>query len=127
VKLIGYMAQVSATSAIVSGGAPKFMGYVGIPGNKGDDGDKGDKGDPGEVGGSLPWAQITSKPIDIYMHTEPIPSSLWIINHNLGYKPPSVTVEDHAGRVMRGVISNPSVNQTRIEFNPPAAGTARIF
>jgi hypothetical protein len=122
---ITVMAAVSATGRILNdskhgahAGSMRRMLVVGIPGRDGKD---------GAVSGTIPWPQITNKPIDIHIHTEPTPSDLWVINHNLGYKPPSVTVEDQAGRVIRGVISNPSVNQTRIEFNPPAAGTARIF
>lgn len=60
-----YAVEVSLNTNAVEVGIPSPQSVnVTIPnvGPAGPKGDKGDKGDPGDIGGSLDWANITSKP-----------------------------------------------------------------
>ncbi len=49
------------------------------------------------------------------------PSSIWIVNHNLG-KFPSVTVLDSSGDQIEGTIRYVNFNQVTIEFSAPFSG-----
>lgn len=52
-------------------------------------------------------------------------SSLWIINHNLGFKP-SVTVIDLDGDVVNGDITYNTNNQLTLTFAEPIKGEAYL-
>jgi hypothetical protein len=58
---------------------------------------------------------------------QPTPSSEWIINHNLGFQPPLIAVSDLAGYIVDCGIQHVSANQTRLTFQPPMAGKARLL
>lgn len=97
---------------------------VGIPGPPGR---KGDKGDPGDVAGTIPWAQVTGKPEDSYLHPQPTPAAVWIINHNRDHPPAHITVKGLDGQRLDGYgVEYVSDSQVRLTFTPPAAGTARL-
>jgi hypothetical protein len=55
-------------------------------------------------------------------------SSEWICEHNLGRLPASITVYDSAGNVRPFVpISNPNLDTTILNPNPPLAGSVVIL
>ena len=70
---------------------------------------KGDKGDTGEA----------------YIHTQGSASTLWTINHNLGYFP-STTVFNTGGQQVDCGIVNVTTNQVQVSFSTAIAGTARL-
>lgn len=59
------------------------------------------------------------------VYTQSTPSSLWIINHNFGYKP-TVFITDSGSQEIDGDVVHPTLNQTQILFNPATAGIARL-
>jgi hypothetical protein len=61
-----------------------------------------------------------------YTHVQSKPESIWIINHNLGYKP-DVTLYSDGGVVMYADIVHTSINQTQVIFNLPTTGVARLI
>lgn len=60
-----------------------------------------------------------------YTHEQVIPSSIWIINHNLDKKP-SVTVVDSANTILLTPYKFINNNTVEIQFNGPFAGKAYI-
>jgi hypothetical protein len=61
-----------------------------------------------------------------YMHDQTTPSTVWTINHNLGFKP-VVEVFTPGGLMMLAEIQHTSITQTLITFNTPTAGFARLI
>lgn len=53
-------------------------------------------------------------------------SALWVINHNLGYRP-AVDVYNAGSQRVWASVSHPSANQTQIAVNPPQSGFARLI
>lgn len=80
---------------------------------QGPKGDKGDKGDTGLAGGIN------------YEHTQSTPSAEWTINHNLGVRP-NVQVFSSGGSQVMAEVLHVTINQLKIFFNNPCAGTARL-
>lgn len=60
-----------------------------------------------------------------FNHVQSSAATEWIINHNLGFKP-NVQAFSTGGVAMVGEIIHMSINQTRIYFNTPLAGSARF-
>ena len=60
-----------------------------------------------------------------YIHQQATPSSSWVINHNLGYRP-AVELLDAGSQEIDGEVAHPSVNQTVVTLNPATAGLARL-
>ena len=60
-----------------------------------------------------------------YVHTQAAPSTTWVINHNLGYRP-AVELLDTGSQEIDAEIAHPSVNQTIVTLNPATAGLARL-
>jgi hypothetical protein len=60
-----------------------------------------------------------------YDHTQSSDSALWVINHNLGYKP-SVQIFSVGGLEVIGEIHHISVNQVNVSFNDSISGSARL-
>lgn len=60
-----------------------------------------------------------------YVYTQLAPSAIWIINHNLGYRP-SVELLDSGSQEIEGDVIHPSLNQTIITLTPATAGVARL-
>lgn len=60
-----------------------------------------------------------------YVHSQAVPASEWIVNHNLG-RYPSVAVYNSGLVQVLAIVSHVSENQTRITVNPPLSGTARF-
>lgn len=57
-----------------------------------------------------------------YVHTQSSPSDLWIVNHNLGYRPVIEVLSD-GGLVVEASVAHISVNQAQISFNTVQTGT----
>jgi hypothetical protein len=77
---------------------------------------QGPKGEPGANGTGA-----------AFEFPQPTPLSEWIINHNLGFTPALITVVDLAGYAVDCGVQHVSANQTRLIFNPPMAGKARLL
>lgn len=52
-------------------------------------------------------------------------ASVWVINHNLGYRP-AVQTFTTGGLEIGGTVLHLSLNQTTVTFKGPLAGTARL-
>lgn len=60
-----------------------------------------------------------------YLHEQPAPSSVWEINHDLGFYP-NVTVQDPDGNICEGEISYPTENSLVLTFSTPITGIAYL-
>jgi hypothetical protein len=60
-----------------------------------------------------------------YLHQQTSPSTTWVINHNLGFRP-AVELFDSGSQEIDGDVAHPSVNQAIITLSPATAGTARL-
>jgi hypothetical protein len=61
-----------------------------------------------------------------FVYQQSTPSTVWTINHNLGYKP-SVELLDSGSQEIDGDVAHPSDNQTVVTLNPASAGLARLI
>lgn len=52
-------------------------------------------------------------------------ATLWVINHNMGYRP-LVSARLEGVAECEGEVNHPSINQTLIQFLRPVRGTARL-
>ena len=71
---------------------------------------QGPAGPPGASGGS-------------YTHTQALAATLWIVNHNLGFRPALSVLGVGGGQVWAQVIHT-SANQAYVYFDSPAIGSA---
>lgn len=62
---------------------------------------------------------------DGFVYTQSAPSALWIINHNLGYRP-SVELRTPGGAVFAADILHISANQVQVLLVTVMAGTAHL-
>lgn len=60
-----------------------------------------------------------------YVHSQPVVSSTWVINHTLDGKP-SVTVVDSADTVVVGEVTYNSNSQVTVTFTAPFSGYAYL-
>lgn len=74
-------------------------------------GDKGDKGDAGASSG--------------YEHTQVTPNTMWVVQHNLGYRPGGIQAIS-GGTPIVGVVSYQSDNVMILTFLEPVAGSAFV-
>jgi hypothetical protein len=61
-----------------------------------------------------------------YTHTQPAPSTSWVIAHNLGYKLVSVSCIDDDGDTLFGDIDRIDDDNLTISFYEPVSGLAII-
>lgn len=61
-----------------------------------------------------------------YTHIQSTESSTWIINHNLGFYPTVSVLSDSLSPILADWVHT-SVNQTRIFFQTPRTGQARLI
>lgn len=95
------------------GGAQGPQGEQGEVGPQGPAGPKGDKGDPGD-------------PLNVSFTYENQPgSTIWIINHNLGYRP-SVVVQDYNKNSIEGALEYLNANTVKITFSAEVSGFAYL-
>lgn len=60
-----------------------------------------------------------------FMFSQPTPSAVWTVNHNLGFKP-AVELFNSGSQEIEGDVVHTSSNQTVISFNLSVAGFARL-
>ena len=72
----------------------------------------GPQGPPGPAGVGAPFSTTFVDPLDT-----------WVVNHNLGRSPAGVTITSLGGVELLADVQNVSVNQTRVYFEVPTAGT----
>ncbi|MEI9964364.1 MAG: hypothetical protein WDM92_06330 [Caulobacteraceae bacterium] len=61
-----------------------------------------------------------------FIFTQAFPATPWVVNHNLGRKP-LVAVLDVGGNEVEAAVQHISVNQLRVSFAAPQAGSARCI
>jgi hypothetical protein len=61
-----------------------------------------------------------------YIHTQIVPATEWIINHNIG-EWPEIELFDASGKEIDGAITNTTLNQSRATFTLPITGSARCI
>jgi hypothetical protein len=97
-----------------------LRGAKGDPGAKGDKGDKGDQGEKGDPGDTITGALF-------YPHSQGIPAADWPINHNLGYDPAGIFVEDAFGSRHRpAAVTYVDPNSLILHFSFAFSGTAKL-
>ena len=69
---------------------------------------------------------IDNTSIQKYMHTQEVASTIWTIEHNLGFVPGNELVTDTEGNEIEGVTRVVDVNTIQIEFSEPVAGYAYV-
>lgn len=84
----------------------------GLPGRTGSAGSTGPIGPMGPAGSG--WTAVI---------TQSIPSTIWVMSHNL-HKYPSIVVVDSAGTIVEGDIEYLDTNTVQITFSGAFAGTA---
>jgi len=66
-----------------------------------------------------------SPTIGRYFFTQVVPSTTWVINHNLGFDV-DVEVRSMGGQVVWADILHVNLNQVQVSFAQPFAGTATV-
>lgn len=61
------------------------------------------------------------------VHVQEAAAFTWVIDHNLGYEPASVSVRDSGGSEVIGEVVHDSNNRVRILFNSSFGGKAVII
>ncbi|NJK45588.1 MAG: hypothetical protein HC933_16105 [Pleurocapsa sp. SU_196_0] len=87
------------------------------------------KGDAGDVGGSLPWSQITGKPVAFPSEQATfnigVASTVWSIAHGMN-KRPNVKVKDTADNWYLPDVEYLDLNALEIRFAFAVSGTAYL-
>jgi hypothetical protein len=61
-----------------------------------------------------------------FAYSHPVASTVWTINHNLGYHPALIELSTLGYLQIEGQVQHVSVNQTVVTFNSSIAGYARL-
>lgn len=61
-----------------------------------------------------------------YLHEQGVPSTTWIIDHNLPFQPAAISVVDSGGTEWEGDVSWPTPTRVVIQFKVAFGGTARL-
>lgn len=98
---------------------------TGPQGKKGDPGEPGEKGDPGEQGlpGVVDYSTVL--PMTTYTHEQGAGSTVWTIEHGLGFYP-SVSVVDYGNNLVYGEIKYIDKNNLTVEFTVKTSGYAYL-
>lgn len=114
--------KVPATIQTPDGQESFFVLSGPTQGPPGPQGLKGDKGDQGEVGPQGPAAN------NAYLHTQSVPSTVWDVDHQLGFDPAAIRVYIVNGdEVWPATVTYVSPGQiVRLTFDYSVAGTARV-
>lgn len=96
-----YLHQQVGGDEIITIHAGEQPGPPGPSGPPGPDGPPGPQGDPGVVS---------------YRHVQSSPSAVWTVNHNLGYRPGGVYVEDSSHTPVAGRVHHIDANTLTISF-----------
>lgn len=97
-------------------GAIGRQGVPGITGPAGPAGGTGPQGPPGASGNAA----------SVYVHTQGVAASTWVINHMLGARPVSIVIEDSAHTEVHGGVSHPTLDQSVITFIASFSGIATV-
>jgi hypothetical protein len=62
---------------------------------------------------------------EAFVFVQSAPSRVWVVNHNLGWRP-AVSVVDTGGAEVQGDVRHTHLNQLVISFVIPLAGVARL-
>lgn len=73
---------------------------------RGEDGQNGDDGNGSDLS---------------YTHIQTSPSTIWVVNHNLGKYPTPIAVDSAGGNIMDAPVMN-SINQLTYNFSVPLSG-----
>ncbi|HET9563407.1 MAG TPA: hypothetical protein VFP27_02615 [Mycobacterium sp.] len=122
----------TATGINISEGPPERddleVEVEGPAGETGEKGEKGDKGDPGSDS-TVPGPEGPEGPpgtsSGYYEHIQSVPAAVWIVNHDLIYRP-AVTVIDSAGSQVEGDVQYVGSQQLVLTFSGAFAGTAYL-
>jgi hypothetical protein len=60
-----------------------------------------------------------------YVHTQGVPSSAWVIPHNLGFFP-NLTVQDSSGTIYEGEITHTNSGSLTVSFSATFSGKAYL-
>lgn len=101
--------ETPAVKVVTSPGKKGDQGEQGIQGIQGIQGEKGDKGD---IGG-------------VYEHNQTAVSSVWTINHDLGYNP-NVTIVDSGGSVIEAELWYNNFNSLEVRLSHGMSGKAYL-
>lgn len=102
------------TVSVVRGGAKISISRDGVPGPRGGIGPQGPQG---PAGGDTGY----------YYHVQSSPSSVWTIQHNMGYRPAGIRVYDSADTQWEpGNIEHVSNNELIITWSAPFSGRADL-
>lgn len=104
-----------ALKIIVDGKETGEIRSVGGRGPQGLPGSRGPRGLPGAAG----------PPNVGYVFDQPSAAALWVINHNLGFRP-SLALFTTGGLAMSAEVLHTSINQVTVTFVLPTAGFARL-
>jgi hypothetical protein len=69
------------------------------------------------------WSPLPYKTDSYYRHQQNIPSSTWVVDHNLD-KRPAVSVQDTSGATLIGAVSYTNLDQLVITFTTSESGEA---
>lgn len=86
---------------------------------------QGEQGIQGPIGPQGPPGEDVVS--NIFVYTQNSPNDTWLINHNLGRLPVSVTIYTQGGQEVEGAVNNANNNQTSVTFAMPFAGSAHIL
>lgn len=70
-------------------------------------------------------ASIAALPL-AYRHEQAIPSSVWLVPHDLPFPPSGVEVRDHLGNPHHPIVTWPSASTVQLAFGYDVRGTARL-
>lgn len=96
---------------------------VGPPGPVGPQGETGPEGPQGPQG--LPGESPNVVAVN-YVHTQNSPSTVWVVNHNLGVEAINVTVVDSGGNKVIGDVEYNTQNQLTLTFSSAFSGKAYL-
>lgn len=125
-------------SATVLGTVPVGpRGPVGPEGPPGVDGAPGTDGTDGlsayEIavangfgGTEQEWLQSLIGSESYFRYIQPTAAAVWVVNHNLGYYPGGILVQDSSFNTVEGDIEYIDLNTVRLTFTAPFAGEAYI-
>lgn len=83
---------------------------------------RGLPGLPGIQGPAGPAGELPQS----YTHNQSDPEIIWIVNHNLGFRPGGVLVTDSGGNEVEGIVSHIDANTLTITFLAAFGGFAYL-
>lgn len=146
ITTVAFRPTVLGTVPVGPRGPQGEQGDQGIQGPVGPMGPQGTQGEPGEQGlqgvdglsayqiamlngfsgTEQQWLQSLIGSESYYRHIEANASSVWIVQHNLGYFPGGIVVQDSSLNTVEGDIDYIDLNTVRLTFTAPFAGEAYL-